>query len=63
LEMPSYGSQNVPQAPTVHLTVVNSSSIEVLCNLSENELPHIGYRKRGPYFFSTVPVTFMMFKS
>jgi hypothetical protein len=31
LEMPSYGSHRVPQAPTVHFTVVNSSSIEVLC--------------------------------
>jgi hypothetical protein len=56
LEMPSYGSQHVPQAPTVHLTVVNSTSIEVLCNLSEKELPHVRYRKTGHYF-SSVPIT------
>ena len=30
LEMPNYGAAaNVPEAPTVHLTVVNSTSIEV----------------------------------
>ncbi|KAJ9593418.1 hypothetical protein L9F63_015044, partial [Diploptera punctata] len=28
-ETPNYGPQNVPQAPVVHLTVVNSTSIEV----------------------------------
>ena len=31
-ETPPYGPQNVPQAPTVHLTVVNSTSIEVGAN-------------------------------
>jgi len=29
LELPNYGPANVPEAPTVHLTVVNSTSIEV----------------------------------
>jgi hypothetical protein len=29
LEMPSYGPVNILDTPTVHLTVVNSTSIEV----------------------------------
>jgi len=29
LEMPNHGPASVPEAPTVHLTVVNSTSIEV----------------------------------
>lgn len=62
LEMPSYGSQNVPQAPTVHLTVVNSTSIEVLCDLSEKELLYVRCRKRRHYF-STVPITLKFWRS
>jgi hypothetical protein len=38
LELPSYGSHRIPQAPTVHLTVVNSTSIEVLCVLVTPEM-------------------------
>ncbi|XP_033606589.1 protogenin isoform X2 [Cryptotermes secundus] len=38
LEMPSYGSQHVPQAPTVHLTVVNATSIEVTWSMSSEDM-------------------------
>lgn len=44
METPNYGLQNVPQAPTVHLTVVNSTSIEVQYTFSGKKSPLIRRR-------------------
>ncbi|XP_066994863.2 protogenin [Anabrus simplex] len=45
LQMPSYGPQNVPKAPLVNLTVINSSCIEVVWSLSPDNLyPPEGFK-------------------
>nr|CAD7262437.1 unnamed protein product [Timema shepardi] len=45
VEMPSSGQQNVPLAPIVHLTVINSTSIEVTWSLPlDNEYKPSGYK-------------------